>query len=100
MPTTRTPVPPTRDEVVYTTLVLLSLALRPLPDGTSPDLIRLDRTVLWCLAEAAGAPVGRNTFYAVARELAGQAPDAVDLLRRRGNRWTVALFRVSADPYT
>jgi hypothetical protein len=88
------------EERVYALLFLFSVALRPLADGGSPDSIQLERADLGRLAKAAGARVGRNKFIALMNELADDAPDAVEVHRRRGNRWTFVLYRVAFDPYS
>jgi hypothetical protein len=102
MPTTRTPVPPTPDERVYTALFLLTLALRPLPDDASLTGVQIDRAALARMASEAGAPLGKTRFHAAVRSLAEDADDGWGFLvfvsRQAQNRQSVRVEQVAADP--
>jgi hypothetical protein len=103
MPPTRTPVPPTPDERVYTLLLLLTLALRPLPDDAPLTAVQIDTAQLWQMAAEAGAPLGRNRFHAAVRSLA-EDPDGegwehvIFINRQPQNRRSVLVVRVQEDP--
>src|SRR4051812_43994751 len=97
MPTT----PPDPDERVYTVLLLLTLALRPLPEGTPPG-VKIDRAGLWRIASEAGAPLGRKRFHAAVRRLAEDEDGEgwgylVFLPHAPHNRQSVGVVQVSDD---
>jgi hypothetical protein len=91
------------DERTFTALFLLSLALRPAPDGAETPAVRIDRADLWKLASAAGCPVGRNKFHAATAALAddedGEGWGCVVVVTTEAhNRRSVTVVRPDTDP--
>src|SRR4051794_12788063 len=94
---------PSRDERVYAALFLLSLALRPEPDGSDSSAVRIDRADLWRLAEAAGVPLGRNRFHSSTAALAADEDGdgwgfLIFVTREPHNRRAVTVVRPDEDP--
>lgn len=118
LPRQVSPMPSPPSDRVYTALFLLSLAVRPLPDGDSSHFIQIDRTDIWRMARAAGIPVGRNRFLTAIADISERditddnvaengngkntRPNleaALVLVSRQANRRAVRIERPDADDY-
>lgn len=85
-------------------LVLLAVALRPLPAGHEAGAVRIDRAALHRLAVKASSTVGRNVFHATTAELAADEngdgwADLLTISSPVGNRRAVTIVRPDADDY-
>ena len=93
--------PSTFGERTSVALFLFSLAVRPLPDSfDGADFFQLDRAEVGKLATAANVPVGRNTLYKIAVDIAESA-DALTVDRVIGsNRRFIRLEVPQSDDYS